>query len=160
MNDTNAFKRSWCWLHPSVNDHPIWKCETFRKMDVEDRLSSAKENRACFRCLEQGHFAKTCRKNFTCKEDNCGRLHHYLLHQAQTGGSSFRIDSARDVMLQLQQIDVLSQNLTCEKINVLWDCGSTLSFITFEKARELELTPKRKLLVQIEKVGGELEEID
>ena len=40
---------------------------------------------------------------------------------------------------------------------MLWDCGSTLSFITFQKAKKLQLQ-ERKIRLQIVKVGGEMKE--
>ena len=43
---------------------------------------------------------------------------------------------------------------------MLWGGGSTLSFITFSKARELKLQQQQKLRLQIEKVGGDIEEYE
>ena len=44
-------------------------------------------------------------------------------------------------------------------INVLWDAGSTLSFITFKKARELNLHSPKELQLQVVKVGGTIENV-
>ena len=44
-------------------------------------------------------------------------------------------------------------------INVLWDGGSTLSFITFELAKRLKLSGQ-KVKLEIVKVGGETNILD
>ena len=44
------------------------------------------------------------------------------------------------------------------KLNVLWDAGSTIYFITFKKAKMLNLQGSKEHL-QIIKVGGEVEDL-
>ena len=43
-------------------------------------------------------------------------------------------------------------------VNIMWDGGSTLSFITFSKAKEMRLTDNGKVRLQIVKMGGAIEE--
>ena len=45
------------------------------------------------------------------------------------------------------------------ELNVLWDCGSTLSFITFQQARQFKLVGE-KICIKIVKVGGVVKELD
>ena len=35
--------------------HPIWNCEKFKKMNVEERGQKAKELKLCFKCLSDAH---------------------------------------------------------------------------------------------------------
>ena len=151
-------RKPWCWLHPTSHDHPIWRCNTLLEMTPHERVESIKENKGCFLCLEQGHRLSTCRRNFKCKEKDCGLPHHTLLHNAHVQGITFHgHNSQNDVLLQLQRIRVSGTNT---HINALWDGGSTLSFITFRKAKQLNLHQDQKVRLQIEKIGGSLEEYD
>ena len=38
--------------------HPIWKCENFRKLSVEERGQKPKELKLCFKCLSDAHQAR------------------------------------------------------------------------------------------------------
>ena len=40
--------------------HPIWKCEKFKKMNVEERGQKAKELKLCFKCLSDAHQMRNC----------------------------------------------------------------------------------------------------
>ena len=42
---------------------------------------------------------------------------------------------------------------------MIWDGGSTLSFITFQKAKKLQLQ-EQKIRLRIVKIGGEIKEFD
>ena len=64
-----------------------------------------------------------------------------------------------DTLLQLQQIRVGKGPSQEENLNVLWDGGSTLSFIAFQKARKPQLQ-EYKISLQIVKIGGEMNEFD
>ena len=125
-----------------------------------------RKNNACFACLEVGHVAEGCKQNFKCKEENCGLRHHQLLHEAHASRVVFHssvasnsIRKSADTLLQLQQIRTGKGSSQEENLNVLWDGGSTLSFITFQKAKKLQLQGQ-KIRLQIIKIGGEIKEFD
>ena len=40
--------------------HPIWKCEKFKKLNVEERGQKAKELKLCFKCLSDAHQMGNC----------------------------------------------------------------------------------------------------
>ena len=61
-------------------NHPIWKCEDFKEMSVDDRWTYAKENRLCYRCLGSGHRGANCPRTTPCMVDNCPDNHNSLLH--------------------------------------------------------------------------------
>lgn len=77
-----------CWMHHNHHGHPIWRCKAFDSKSASEKVKLVWENNACFRCLEQGHTTKSCRRNFTCREDGWGMPHHYMLHQAHTSSIS------------------------------------------------------------------------
>ena len=147
-------------------EHPIWRCRVFENKSPSEKGDLVRKNNACFACLEIGHVAKNCKRNFRCKHDNCRLEHHQLLHEAHASGIVFHSGSAREkltkadsTILQLQKIKGGNNFSQWKDLNVLWDCGSTLSFITFKQAKKLRLNGKRVRL-QIVKVGGETRELD
>ena len=82
--------------------------------------------------------------------------HHELLHEAS--GISFHGSRKADrngvqdtsILLQLQKVKVGKHGGGLAQLNVLWDGGSTLSFITFLQARQLKLIGE-KVCIEIVK---------
>ena len=100
-------KRLWCCIHTDQNEHPIWKFDTFIKMRPDERMAAVRENHACFICLLQKHSACDCPRDFKCRIENCGKSHHYLLHEGIGNGKSFLAkENGNDVALLVQQISV------------------------------------------------------
>ena len=77
-------------------------------------------------------------------------------HPCLETGHLMPYDRNKHVLLQLQKIRVYSSQEIEHDITVLWDGGSTLSFITFRKAEELKLEKHRETQLQIERVGGDI----
>ena len=65
-----------------LNDgnHPIWKCEKFKKMNVEERGQKAKELKVCNKCLSDTHQMRKCSGRH-CDVNCCGKPHNRLLHR-------------------------------------------------------------------------------
>ena len=93
-------------------------------------------------------------------EDGCGKHHHKSLHAADVAGVSFHsltinpsVSSDCACLLQLMKIKT-----KFGWVNTLWDCGATMSFITFKKAKmgKLKGVPVQLSVV---KVGGDTEAI-
>ena len=59
--------------------HPIWTCEKFKSMKVNERQEHVQKFRLCFNCLKPGHMSKDCRSR-TCSVPSCGRRHNRILH--------------------------------------------------------------------------------
>ena len=52
-------------------------CKTFRGMSVEERRKLANRLKVCHVCLNGGHFAKACTREYKC--NNCKLAHNILL---------------------------------------------------------------------------------
>ncbi|XP_057294660.1 uncharacterized protein LOC130623195 [Hydractinia symbiolongicarpus] len=133
-----------CWLHQVNGDHPIWRCRLFQSKSPEERVDLTKK------------------RGFKCREEECGLPHHQLLHEAHASGAVFHGRSfaqKREVILQVQEVRCYSRGSNKNKINVLWDGGSTISLITFDAARRLNLSG-RSTRLEITKVGGEVSLIE
>ena len=78
----NTNRKQTCWLHKENGDHPIWRCRLFKEKTVDERSQLARDNNACFSCLEVGHNTSNCTKKFRCKIDECNQKHNQLLHKA------------------------------------------------------------------------------
>ena len=60
--------------------HPIWKCEKFKKMSVEESGRKTKELKLCFKCLSDAHQMRICSGRLW-DVNCCGKLHNRLLHR-------------------------------------------------------------------------------
>ena len=144
-SNENRERKPWCWLHPDRSDHPIWRCEDFQQKSPEERLSLVKKNKACYGCLVTGHSSGNCRRNFTCKENDCGQPHHRLLHEAYTVGLTFHSSSNKgNAILLMQRIRAYKGQGKVVQMNVLWDNGSTISFVTFKWAEMMKLKGRQE----------------
>ena len=63
--------------------HPIWTCEKFKSMKVNERREHVQKFRLCFNCLKPVHMSKDCRSR-TCSVPSCGRRHNRLFAQRTT----------------------------------------------------------------------------
>ena len=74
--------RNTCPLCPE--NHPMWKCESFKMLTVKERWSCAKKNKLCFRCLSSQHRGSKCPLSRECGIDGCTRTHSRWLHEGET----------------------------------------------------------------------------
>ena len=166
-NSNEDFKKK-CFIHQSTNGHPIWRCRTFLGMTPTERLDAVIRHNACQGCLGIGHETSKCPRDFKCSVDNCGRPHHRLIHDAVISADvtvnnspKGAIDLSRegDTLLQLQSVEGGKRGGNKCALNVLWDPGSTISLITFNRARQLKLSGKRQM-IELVKVGDVIERIE
>ena len=69
------------------DNHGIYNCEMFHKMDVPRRWEVTKQLKLCFRCLSGRHQGFQCRQSRTCAVNGCRGNHHRLLHLARAQDS-------------------------------------------------------------------------
>ena len=114
-------------------------------MAVNNRYSLVKENHACFKCLEMGHFIRDCDASSKCVEA-CNRNHHRSLHTSESNGNNTYVNNISadndhqnlySCLLQIMPIRVADK--LNQYINVLWDSGSTISLIMKQRAFEYGL---------------------
>ena len=58
--------------------HYLGKCLDFQALKLVDRENVVIRKQLCYRCLQPGHAARSCKKAFTCAE--CKGWHHTLIH--------------------------------------------------------------------------------
>ena len=69
---------------PHCNEpHVLWKCDSFRILDIQSRYNIVRNKRLCYHCLSAGHGAKKCtfNKDRKCGIQGCDRYHNRLLHK-------------------------------------------------------------------------------
>ena len=59
--------------------HPLFKCQEFRKLTVDEKIKFVQINRHCFNCLAPTHTVAGCNSQRRCFE--CGEKHNTLLHR-------------------------------------------------------------------------------
>ena len=69
-------------------EHRLFACETFKAMQVKDRLNMVKQFKLCFNCLKAGHRAYKCRKMSVCSVPGCGMKHSRFIHTDPVSPSS------------------------------------------------------------------------
>ena len=121
-----------------------------------------KEKGACWSRLRRGHKLLECRKR-PCGVNRCAKWHHQTLHKDERietssqgiSGSASVCDNniADSCLLQIQRIPTMRG-----WVNVLWDSGASLCFITNDKAKA-ERLKGTKVELSIIKVGGDNEKI-
>ena len=128
---------------------PIWKCEKFKKMNVEERRQKAKELKLCFKCLSDAHQMRNCSGRL-CDVNGCGKPHHRLLHrsyknveQKQNTESADEVSNLSSMkssgVLPVIPVTIGSGSKTL-KTFALCDSGACLSFVDESLMKTLNLT--------------------
>ena len=129
--------------------HPIWKCEKFKKMNVEERGQKAKELKLCFKCLSDAHQMRNCSGRL-CDVNGCGKPHHRLLHrpykneeQMQNVENVYKVSNLSS-MRSSGGLPVIPVTIGCGsktlKTFALCDSGASLSFVDESLMETLNLT--------------------
>ena len=131
-----------CWL--CKNNHRLMNCKDFLAKTPAERNNFASDNKLCFNCLSKGHQLNDCKSDFRCREDNCNRKHHTLLHQELKAGdltiNNCNKDRDIDNTTYLQIIPVtIHNNTNSVKQWALLDTGSDATLISEEIADKLKL---------------------
>ena len=129
--------------------HPIWKCEKFKKMNVEERGQKAKELKLCFKCLSDAHQMRNCSGRL-CDVNGCGKPHHRLLHRPYKNVEQKKnvenVDEVSNLssmrssgVLPVIPVSIGSGSKTV-KTFALCDSGASLSFVDESLMKALNLT--------------------
>ena len=129
--------------------HPIWKCEKFKKMNVEERGQKAKELKLCFKCLSDAHQMRNCSGRL-CDVNGCGKPHHRLLHRTYKNVEQKKnvenVDEVSNLssmrssgVLPVIPVSIGSGSKTV-KTFALCDSGASLSFVDESLMKTLNLT--------------------
>ena len=145
-NDNSKTQRE-CVLKDG--QHPIWKCEKFKKMNVEERGQKAKELKLCFKCLSDAHQMRNCSGRL-CDVNGCGKPHHRLLHRPYKNVEQRKnvenVDEVSNLssmrssgVLPIIPVSIGSGSKTV-KTFALCDSGASLSFVDESLMKTLNLT--------------------
>ena len=132
--------------------HPIWKCEKFKKLNVEEKGQKPKELKLCFKCLSDAHQIKNCSGRL-CDVNGCGKTHHRLLHRpyknVQQKKNVENVDEVSNlssmrssgVLPVIPVIPVpIASGIKTLKTLLLCDAGASLSFVDESLKKTLNLT--------------------
>ena len=145
-SDNSKYQRE-CVLKDG--QHPIWKCEKFKKMNVEERGQKAKELKLCFKCLSDAHQMRNCSGRL-CDVNGCGKPHHRLLHRPYKNEEQMQnvenVDEVSNLssmrssgVLPVIPVSIGSGRKTV-KTFALCDSGASLSFVDESLMKALNLT--------------------
>ena len=130
-------------------EHPIWKCEKFKKMNVEERGQKAKELKLCFKCFSDAHQMRNCSGRL-CEVNGCGKPHHRLLHRPYKNDEQMQnvenVDEVSNLssmrssgVLPVIPVTIGSGSKTL-KTFALCDSGASLTFVDESLMKTLNLT--------------------
>ena len=131
------------------DNHPIWKCEKFKKINVEERGQKARELRLCFKRLSDAHQARNCSGRL-CEVIGCGKPRHRLLHRPYKNvEQTKKVENVEEVsnlssmrssgVLPVIPVTKRSGSKTL-KTFALCDSGANLSFVDENLMKMLKLT--------------------
>lgn len=154
--------------------HRLCECPGFEAMSVMDRLQVVRNNRRCFSCLGEGHWAQQCRKRSLCGSDGCRGRHHRLLHTpavpvARETDEAAEVDDPRSVLatntlpmssgvttlLQVVPVRIYGADGAYVDTCALLDSGADTSLCAERVLRRLSITGEKEelRLNNVEKTG-------
>ena len=76
--------------------HGVWRCDKFKNQSHQDKWKVVQEQNLCLKCLQVGHFARTCPKTrFRCQVEGCNKDHNTLMHPPSAGLSDAGVSQSR-----------------------------------------------------------------
>ena len=148
-----------CFIHPPAT-RQINECYTFQSKSNQGHIDIVNERNLCLSCLKAGHKMSTCRTAKKYSIGKCNERHNEIIHDAFAEGITLHLFGNK-TELQTEPW-LLIMNIGgdghSESATVLWDSASTISLITFRKAKELRLSGKAVNLT-INKTSGVVEDL-
>ncbi|XP_062614169.1 uncharacterized protein LOC134275907 [Saccostrea cucullata] len=87
-NSTHLHNATGTDMRPNLSDycekegHPLFKCEKFNNLSIEDKRVVVRKKNLCFGCLRKGHRNKDCKKKHTC--GICKGKHPTCMHEDES----------------------------------------------------------------------------
>ena len=153
--------------------HPIWSCDLFKRLSLNEKLKTVYKAKLCKRCLKGNHFQNECRSNFKCR--TCGKLHNTLLHtdnkatsssnmpqqepaQALSNSEVYKIQSAAassrsKVWLKVVPV-IINGKVT---VNAFLDSGSDTSLCSTNLLKKIGFHGNKNIRYSVSTISGERE---
>ena len=135
--------------------HYLYKCLEFVNKTVKDRWDIVKEKKLCFNCLRKGHQSAECFSTISCRNTECNKRHHTLLHntvdnntdvQEVSVANAGRVSNSARVYLQMIPVRISGPSGHIMSTYALLDSASEISLIHEDLADDLGLTGPKKTL--------------
>ena len=76
--------------------HGVWRCDKFKNQSHQDKWKVEQEQNLCLKCLQVGHFARTCPKTrFRCQVEGCNKDLNTLMHPPSAGLNDVGVSQSR-----------------------------------------------------------------
>ena len=124
--------------HTCTGNHPLWKCEAFRKLSSDERWQTAKQFGLCFRCLEDNHHGKSCTRSKQCNIKGCKGNHHHLLHYDKIPPVQSRLRREAEPYVNRPTTPFQTQNTVSERSEVTMEGNGAQRSVTLETYQEHE----------------------
>lgn len=132
-------------------NHYIYQCKQFAKLQYKERHSFVQDNNLCFNCLIPNHSSNKCMRKTSCRV--CHKKHHSLLHPEKRDESvrenchkdssqnivSHFVHQPGQILLATALVDVTSRQGQKHVYRALIDQGSQASFVTEDIVQTLGL---------------------
>ena len=129
--------------------HKLVDCRRFQYMHVNERWNVIKQGRICANCCSQtNHESRTCYLPPQCRENNCHKKHHTLLHNFRPNTHTVERLNVHNHKQCLFQILPITLKHNAKQLNTFAfiDTGSSASLILKQTKEALKATgPKLPL---------------
>ena len=130
--ESSDFKRKACDV--CQEQHPVWRCDTFKKLTIDKRKEAVVQHKLCINCLRSDHDVTKCDKQSYCRAPDCTVKHNSLLYGDVV--ASYTIDTT---VCNNVCIPIIPALISCTEVHCLLDTGSTSTFISNKLASQLKL---------------------
>lgn len=93
--------------------HALYKCSSFGKKTVQERIEFARSKKLCLNCFSDFHKTNECKSAFTCK--TCKKKHNSLLHLET------KTYNANQTKSNVAQVSQRSRSICCEAFIYRWN---------------------------------------
>ena len=129
---SSDFRRKACDV--CQEHHPVWQCDTFKKLTIDKRKEAVVQHKLCINCLRSDHDVTKCDEQSYCRAPDCTVKHNSLLHGDVV--ASYTIDTT---VCNNVCMPITPALISCTKVHCLLDTGSTSTFISNKLASQLKL---------------------